>query len=192
MAALDSLRREHALIARGLDALEAYAAMLEAGRAYVREDLAPLAAFFSEFADLWHQEKEEDILWPALVRHGYAWDEGPIARVRGEHEQENYLIRVLHQAALQEGAPTEEELRHIVATIRSLVAFERGHMREEEAVLYRAVAEELPEEAQEEIERRAAELEQKRFPGGSYPESAARAEALFTRYLGAGEGLPGP
>jgi hemerythrin-like domain-containing protein len=182
MHALASLTKEHALISRGLDALGAYAERLEKNPSMDARDLGRFARFFEDFAELWHHGKEEDVLLPALVRCGFAWDEGPVLRVREDHDQENYLARVLAQAAAQEASWTEEDRRHAIAAIRSFIEFERGHMEKEETVIYPAAAERLSAEAQSELGHRFAEIESQKFGSGSYERVLEDADALFKRY----------
>jgi hemerythrin-like domain-containing protein len=182
MAVLDSIRKEHALIVRGLSAMEVYAAQIDEGQEGSRSDLRGFASFLTEFAELFHQEKEQDIVFPALVRLGYAWDEGPVARLREEHDQESYLVRVIDQAARQDGTPTSEDRRHLVAAIRSLVEFERRHILAEESSIYRAIQEELPEAILAELDARAHEFDHHRLPHGTLAEAMGKAEILFRRY----------
>jgi CBS domain-containing protein/hemerythrin-like domain-containing protein len=179
---LESLADEHAVIRRALDALGIYAKRLEGDPSTEVADLGRFAAFFANFVELWHHGKEEEILLPALLACGFAWDTGPVARVRGEHDQENYLSRVLAQAAAQEGAWSGEDRRHALATIRSFIDFERAHMEREELVLYKAAAERLSVEAISDMERRFRKLEGQTFGSGTYERVRHEAEALFRRY----------
>ena len=182
MTALGSLKQEHALIGRALTALGRYATLLEASPSADHRDLQRFSGFFSDFTDLWHHGKEEDLLLPALVKNGFAWDEGPVARVREDHEQTTYLCRVIQQAAAQEGAWTDEDRRHAIVAIRSFIDFERLHMEREETVLYQAAINRLPGETIEEIGRRCLDFEHQQFGAGAYDRLRADAEALFRKY----------
>jgi hemerythrin-like domain-containing protein len=184
MPALESLKDEHAIIRRALDALGVYAKRLEEAPSTEVADLGRFAAFFETFAELWHHGKEEEILLPALLGCGFAWDTGPVARVRDEHDHENYLSRVLAQAAAQEGAWSGEDRRHALATIRSFIDFERGHMEREELVLYKAATARLSAQVISDLERRFRELEDQTFGSGTYEHVRDDAEVLFRRYLG--------
>lgn len=184
MSTLQSLTDEHAIIRRSLDALSVYAQRLEADPSTPPDDLGRFASFFESFAELWHHGKEEDVLLPALLSCGFAWDTGPLAQVREDHDQENYLSRVLAQAAAQEQAWGREDRRHAIASIRSFIDFERAHMEREEAVLYKAAAEKLSTSVIADMERRFRELEDHTFGSGTYEHVRQDAEALFRRYLG--------
>jgi hemerythrin-like domain-containing protein len=184
VTALDSLRSEHALIASVLDAAERYAKRLTEDESIGLADLGVFAAFITEFAELWHHTKEEDFLLPELVRHGLAWDDGPVAHAMREHEQEAYLGRTLTQLAAQDAPPFGEleRRREAIAALRGYVLFQRHHMKEEEEVLYQHAGRLLPEDALDAIDRRCRELESHRFAGKRYEEVRQMAEMLIRRY----------
>lgn len=135
---LESLMREHRLIARVTDALEACARHLTIVSHEDREalnDLRHFASFFQVFGVLTHNVKEEEVMVPYLVRAGFSYDSGCLCHVRAEHDLENYLLEVMHQAAEEVPRWTPEGRRHAMAGIGAFVDFEREHMRVEEATL---------------------------------------------------------
>jgi hemerythrin-like domain-containing protein len=127
MKTVESLIREHQVIGRLADALEAYGLQTKQGRPPDAADLGRFAAAFSDFAERIHHEKEENILLPALARHGVHWDDGALAAVRRDHRQESYLIDVLRQAGERAGSWNHEDRRHIAASAQALVDFQRQH-----------------------------------------------------------------
>jgi len=188
MPVLGSLRGEHVLIARVLDAAERYSDTLAEDGSMKLDDLAEFASFITDFGDLWHHAKEEEFLLPEMVRYGLAWDYGPVAHAREEHEQEAYLSRALMQLSAQH--PLYDEVEHrleAIAALRAYVAFQRHHMKEEEEVLYRRATEILPITALDHIERRCRDLESHRFGGKRYEEMQGLAEVLVRRHCGRSE-----
>src|SRR5689334_20469488 len=127
MKVLESLRGEHRVIAGVLDALEEYCTRLEQDASASPVDLRRFTAWLADFAGIWHHGKEEELLMPALVQQGFGWDGAPLEDIRRDHEQEDYLLRVVEQAARQDGAWSAEDRRHAVRSIRALVDFERKH-----------------------------------------------------------------
>ncbi len=180
---LASLTSEHVVIRRALAALGAYAKRLETDPKADVQDLVRFAEFFETFVELWHHGKEEDILLPALVTCGFGWDSGPVARVRKDHDQENYLSRVLSQAAAQSATWTAQDRRQALDVIRNFIEFELEHMDREESVLYKAAAERLSAEIISDMDRRFSELEARTFATDTYEEVRRRAEELFERLL---------
>ncbi|HEU4581412.1 MAG TPA: hemerythrin domain-containing protein [Polyangiaceae bacterium] len=127
MKAVESLIREHQIIGRLADALEVYAQRTKQGPPPDAADLGRFAAAFIDFAERIHHDKEENILLPALARHGVRWDDGALPAVRREHRQESYLIDVLRQAGERAGSWNHEDRRHIAASAQALVDFQRNH-----------------------------------------------------------------
>jgi hemerythrin-like domain-containing protein len=148
MRALTSLIRDHQIIIRLVDGLSGYARYLEQGPMGhdsnpTPEDLAGFARFFREFADEIHHEKEESILLPMLTRHGFSWNEGVLADVRRDHEQERYLIDVLCQASERCQDWNEEDRRSIAETALALAEFQRAHLTRENVELFAEVTRRL-------------------------------------------------
>lgn len=180
-APLANLTSEHRLISQVVAALESYAGLLETNEAPV-EDLAAFSDFFSGFSELVHHEKEEDILLSEMVKHGFQWDVGSVDRTRKEHEQEKYLVRVLRQAARQEGGWGREDRRHALASIRALIEFQRNHIKNEDAILYPAAIERLSSEILAEIDRRLADFDEKKIGSEKLRTLSEVAQRLIEKY----------
>jgi hemerythrin-like domain-containing protein len=183
MNPLASLVREHRTIIRLSDALEAYAQRLtDGGRDASPDDLGRFAEVFRELVDLMHHEKEEAVLLPFVVEHGFDWDWGTVPEVRREHRQERYLIDVLCQASERAGIWSRDERRLIAATASALADFERQHLAKENTELFPSVLARLSPAAQVELnaklERFDAQLDQRDRNGRMLP----IAKALIARY----------
>lgn len=136
MDALQSLAREHRLILQTLDAFEAYVGYVDARIPVDRFDLQRFVAFFQDFADLCHYDKEEALLFPALLEAGLDWAADPLARLRREHDQEHYLMQSLDHSAMQGEAWSEDERRHFLGIAKEFIAFQRNHVRFENTDVY--------------------------------------------------------
>src|SRR5690606_3894299 len=68
-------------------------------------------------------------------KNGFHWDEGALHHMRREHDHERYLARSLRHAALQNGAWSAEDRRHLIAVAREMIAFLRAHIDHEERLL---------------------------------------------------------
>ena len=144
MDALQSFGREHRLILQTLDAFEAYVGYVEAQIPVDRFDLQRFVAFFQDFAGLHHHDKEEALLFPALLEVGLDWNDAPLARLRREHDQEHCLMQSLEHAALQGLAWSDEDRRHFLSIAKAFIAIQRSHVRLENTEVYPR-AEQLPE-----------------------------------------------
>jgi hemerythrin-like domain-containing protein len=179
MKALQSLRDEHRVIAGVLDALERYGSRLEQDSSVSASDLRRFTAVLTEFAGIWHHGKEEELLMPVLVQRGLAWDESLLREIREDHEQEDYLLRVIEHAALQEGVLSAEDRRHAVRSIRAFVDFERMHIEKEETSLYPVAERLLSADALRSLDQRCNEYERACFGRISYADMRTLAEALI-------------
>ena len=140
MQAADMLREDHRLIVRVISALGRYVDRLERVSDADVTDLGRFVTFFQEFGEFRHQDKEETILIPQMVRAGFSWDERPISEIQRDHEHERYLVRELRHAALVPTAWSSEQRRHTIAIARELVAFLRAHIEKEDLLLLPAMS----------------------------------------------------
>jgi hemerythrin-like domain-containing protein len=114
---IEILMEEHRLIERVLDALDAKA-----------DAPARFAEFFREFADDQHHQKEEGILFLAMLDAGFPHEQGPIAVMLADHERGRELIAEL---AAADGWTPEVE-----AAARNYSALMRQHIQKEDRILY--------------------------------------------------------
>jgi hemerythrin-like domain-containing protein len=71
------LMEEHRLIERALDAMEAWVATVGSGsESDYKAELARFVSFIQGFGDAYHHSKEEDILFVAMVDHGFPREAG--------------------------------------------------------------------------------------------------------------------
>lgn len=109
MQLLDDLRREHDLIDRVLGSLRAFVTARLAGEGDPA-DGARYLAFFRDFAGTFHHDKEEAVLFRALVEKAeLPADRGPVAAITGEHRRMESLLEAM--AGLLDGPLTAAEDR---------------------------------------------------------------------------------
>lgn len=136
MSPFEYLGNEHRQLSQVLGVLEQLASAAAAGQRVDREELGTIVDFFREFGDVGHHDKEENLLMPALVRQHMDWNDGPLAEMRRDHQQERYLMRSLRHAAQQLEAWSLEDTRHFVAIAQSFAAFQRQHMSKENEIWF--------------------------------------------------------
>jgi hemerythrin-like domain-containing protein len=151
MSAVDRLFEEHSVILQVLEALEAFVDRLQAEGGDYRAELVRLMAFFREFADLLHHEKEESVLLPALVDAGLRWDDGVIAEVRKDHELERHMLQSLRHCALQSTPWSLMDRQRVVDVGRRYIDFMRRHIRTENERLRPLIASSLKELAAQQL-----------------------------------------
>ncbi|MCK6457657.1 MAG: hemerythrin domain-containing protein [Phycisphaerae bacterium] len=136
MDATHTLREEHQVILRVLDAFEAALGQALDARRVTTAVFAPFLEFFRGFADRCHHGKEEDRLFPCLNRCGMPCDHGPIFVMLEEHRQGRAHVRAmleqLASADAGDAAAVESVLRHGFGFLDLL----RNHIQKEDGVLF--------------------------------------------------------
>jgi hemerythrin-like domain-containing protein len=164
MTPTEALVEEHRLILKALDLLEAAGGRLEAGEAIPDGWWRTLVEWLRGFADVRHHAKEENVLFPAMVRCGAPERGGPIDVMLEEHVTGRSLV-----AAMADGSPG---LRASAA--RQYVRLLRDHIDKENGILF-PFAEAILDPATAEAVRRdfeTADLAQERTLAPSVAEAA--------------------
>jgi hemerythrin-like domain-containing protein len=147
MDAIEILMNEHRLIERVCDALEGFADTAARRAGEDKAELAKFVAFISRFADGWHHGKEEDILFAAMVEHGFPREGGPVAVMLHEHDQGRRLVAILRGYAAQADAWSDADRQEIARAAAGFAQLLRAHIQKEDQILYPMAEQHLPPEA---------------------------------------------
>lgn len=105
--AVDILIREHDAIQRVLHLLETAATLLDHRRTVPEGFQRWSVEFLSNFADLLHHAKEEQVLFPALLRRGGGSLEPGIAKLVADHAQNRVYVAQLRELDLTDRTQCE-------------------------------------------------------------------------------------
>jgi hemerythrin-like domain-containing protein len=142
MKLLDTLQDEHALIDRMLGCLRAYVAGLVDGSADPA-DGRRFAAFFTEFAGHFHHDREERVLFRALVTEAeLPADRGPVAALAREHAELAAWLRDM-RPMLEQGPQTRDDAARLSALATRYSRALWRHIDAENSVLYPQSAQRL-------------------------------------------------
>jgi len=147
------LGREHAEIEAVLSVLDKLAGQAERFDSVEKADVQCVVAYLTECGELGHHEKEEGILAPKLIEHGFDWNDGPVATMRREHRHEHTYLRVLGQLTHQRSPWSLEDGRRFAADARGLSHFLRSHMDHERRDLFDQAARSLPDQTKKALAR---------------------------------------
>ncbi|MCX7835542.1 MAG: PAS domain-containing protein [bacterium] len=129
----DELMQDHARIERALIMIER---QIERKDGYDAATVSALLEFLFEYGERYHNQKEEQFLFPLLGERGIPTHGGPIAVMLSEHEMEkNYLIRLIRetqQIKEKETAITEDYRNALV----SYISLTKDHIWKENDILY--------------------------------------------------------
>jgi hemerythrin-like domain-containing protein len=140
------LRHEHRVIEQALRALDGMCLNLKTGGNVPLEALYQVLDFIQNFADRFHHTREERYLFPALSRSGLQKEGGALGLLMGEHETERMLMAELELAIGEYGHGDSAAVDRFVEAANLYRDHLVGHMREEDAILFR-LAEEVLDEA---------------------------------------------
>ncbi len=140
----DILREEHELILRALGTVEHAAKRLEQNGTLPDGWWTEVIEWLRAFADRNHHAKEENLLFPALLRAGIPSPGGPVDVMLVEHTQGRAFIK-----AMETGGTPEAQ----ASAARSYVALLRVHIDKENGVLFTMADSILDENAQRKLAR---------------------------------------
>ena len=83
----ESLRKDHKLIEKVLQALDATINLLKEGKKIPEQILLPTIDFTQNFTEICHHGKEEEALFPALEKSGMPSHMGPIRMMIVDHQR---------------------------------------------------------------------------------------------------------
>ena len=135
MRATQLLMEEHEIILRGLRVLDALADRAVRGVEVPAKAVEETLDFLSQFADVHHHHKEEEILFPALEEAGLPRDGGPVGVMLHEHVQGRALISAL-RAAAPRAAGDAAARAQFADTARAYTALLSAHIDKENHVLF--------------------------------------------------------
>jgi hemerythrin-like domain-containing protein len=129
MKVSDVLKKEHQLILRALNVLEAMANRTKQGEPLDKRDARDIVAILKGLADRHHQGKEEAVLFPALLRDRHQQHFDKLCSLIFEHDRERSLADGLDEA-VETG-----NLKEFLFCANQLIEKTRAHIDVEERVL---------------------------------------------------------
>ena len=94
-----SLRKDHKLIEKVLQALDATIKLLKDGKQIPEQILLPTIDFTQNFTDVCHHGKEEEAFFPALEKTGMPTHMGPIRMMIVDHERTKAIAEKIEEAS---------------------------------------------------------------------------------------------
>lgn len=192
MDAIETLMNEHRVIERVCDALVGFADEARRKGTTDKDELGRFVMFIREFADRCHHGKEEDILFTAMVAHGFPRNGGPIAVMLHEHGEGRALVGALAAKAAQDGAWTPADLQEIADAASGYSNLLHAHIHKEDAILYPMAEQHLAPEVMAEVGAACERFEAERTGEGAHERYHALAEDLIRRHAGAIHPAPEP
>jgi hemerythrin-like domain-containing protein len=182
MDAIETLMNEHRTIERVLDALVVFADDAQRRGGTEGEELARFVRFFREYADAAHHAKEEDVLFQAMVAHGFPRNGGPVAVMLHEHDEGRAAVGALDARAGQAAPWSDADRQEIADVARGFSALLHAHIHKEDAVLYPMAEQHLPPDALAEVGAACDRADEARVASGALDRLQALADELVARH----------
>jgi hemerythrin-like domain-containing protein len=181
------LMNEHRLIERFLDAARGCAARLADPHAAAppRADLARIAAFIREYADAHHHGKEEEILFAAMITHGFSDTTGPLAVMLADHAEGRRLTKAVREIGGRTGELTMDERREAATALEGYAELLAAHIWKEDQVLYPMAERALAGEPWDTVCARCAAFDAAKEAAGEPERLRTLGEELIAVYGGA-------
>jgi len=167
MKATEILMREHRLIERVLDALEAAAGQVSRGHTLRPGFFLDAADFIAGFADGCHHHKEEDVLFGAMGGTVGPEAGGVVEMMLAEHQEARFLTRSMREAARRLEAGDETARVPLVTNAQRYVALLRDHIEKEDEMLFPMADELLTPQAQSQVIRGIERIEREEEAAGA-------------------------
>lgn len=175
----ETLKSEHRVIERVLDAVERFATRDEIDAEAFRLSID----FLRNFADGCHHAKEENELFPRMEAVGVARDGGPIGCMLDEHTRGRALIRGMAENVERAGQGDVAAARALRAAALDYIDLLRKHIWKEDNILFAMADRVLDEPRQSELAAGFDRTEQAQEPG-KHDRYIRLAEDLYNRSLG--------
>ena len=155
-----SLRKDHKLIEKVLQALDATIKLLKDGKQIPEEILSPTLDFTQNFTDVCHHGKEEEALFPALEKAGMPTNMGPIHMMLLDHKRTKEIAEHIGLASkkyLENG-----DSAYLIETLELYVQHVTEHLWKENNRLF-MMADVRLNYAANEIDKNMGDIEEKKL-----------------------------
>jgi hemerythrin-like domain-containing protein len=177
------LMTEHRFIEQFLQAARQCAARLEdPATAPPRADLARIAAFIRGFADAFHHGKEEEILFAAMIEHGFSDTTGPLAVMLSDHAEGRRFTGIVREIGDRTGDLTADERHEAAAALGGYAELLSAHIWKEDQVLYPMAAQALEGAAWEAVAAKCAAFDHTQEASGEPERLRKLGEELIRAY----------
>ncbi len=178
MSPTQILMAEHRIIERVLAAVQSALQRSTSSEPLGPEFFLDATEFIQGYADNYHHQKEEGVLFVEMEAQGFPREGGPIAVMLAEHEEARAYTRAMRSAAERWKGGDAAAKSAVAQNARSYVALLGDHINKEDNILYPMADQLLPPADQERMAETFREMERTATEDGSLPRFLALADTL--------------
>ncbi|MDI6798229.1 MAG: hemerythrin domain-containing protein [Desulfatibacillaceae bacterium] len=182
MKPTEELVHEHHAVLEALGVLEQVVQSIEDGKDSAYKDFENLLDFFKGFVDRCHHGKEEDALFPAMMKQGVKKEGGPIGVLLAEHEDGRKHVRAMAAglaSVINGNTNALVQIRENALSYRELLF---GHIEKENNVLFPMAERVLSEKVKAGLVEKFERIERERTGEGAHEAYHTMLEGLIKAY----------
>ena len=160
MSPTESLRKDHALIEKMINALQTISSLLNNGKQIPESILNQAIDFSINFTNTCHHGKEEESLFPTLENKGMPREGGPIARMLYEHQITKNLAESIIKST--KNYISYGDYKELVQDIDNYVQHVSLHLSKENQRLF-AMADIILKDQENQVNNSLIEVEQEKL-----------------------------
>ena len=178
ISATKNLENDHVNILRLIDVMDKMILVKSTNT----EHFEKAVNLIKSYADGLHHAKEENLLFPLMVKRGYSFEQGPIAVMLHDHAQGRDYVKGMTEGIADYKSGNESALSKIYENMRDYIILLRNHIAKENNVLFRMADNALSENDQQELLEEFTKVENKGVCGGVLKDCIAVIEVLEYAY----------
>jgi hemerythrin-like domain-containing protein len=178
-SATQNLENDHVYILRLIDVMETitFQDIINVN------DLETIVYLIKNYADGFHHEKEENMLFPLMQEKGFSPHQGPVAVMLNEHTQGRNHVKGMVEGIRLYKDGHKEAVSVIYMNMRGYISLLRNHISKENNVLFRMADNVLTETEQEQLLQEFTKVENSNVCGSVLSGYIASIEALEKAYM---------
>jgi len=178
--ATKNLENDHVHILRLIDVMEKMVMAISTDTAHIET----VISLIKNYADGYHHSKEENLLFPLLVKKGFSKEQGPVAVMLHEHVEGRNFLKGMKTAVTAYKNGDDSALSEIYSNMQGYIDLLRAHIGKENNVLFRMADKALSPEEQLDLLNAFAALEMTVYTNGHITEYLVEIEELEAIYKG--------
>lgn len=160
MSPTENLKREHEAISEVLNIMSKIADDIREKKVFYTTDIDSIVDFLIAYWYNCHNQKEEQVFYPALIKAGIHTDDESIGDITHEHSMGRIYIREMSHSIENCKIGNSFSSEKLVDSLTNYVNLLRFHIQKEEEVLFPKANVVLTEENQREISNQFEAIEE--------------------------------
>lgn len=176
--ATQNLENDHVHILRLIDVMEQ---MVKNPSPEVKH-LEMVVDLIKNYADGFHHAKEENLLFPLMVKKGYSTEQGPVAVMLSDHEQGRKFVRGMAEAISGYKNGKTGALSLVFENMKGYISLLRSHIHKENNILFRMADSVFNEQDHKILLEQFKKIENSNICGGVLLDCVNQIDSLAAEY----------